>query len=64
AAVPTPTPSSRTIAEWTAVQRDVEGAGRALEANPRSAPAAEAPHPVSEIETKARAAAQPARPER
>ena len=64
ASVPQPTPSSRSMASWSQVETDVEGAGKDVEANPRSAPATQAPEHVNEFEAKARKAAEQPRPER
>jgi hypothetical protein len=64
ASVPQPTPSTRSDASWSQVQSAVEGAGAALEANPRAAPAKDAPAAAGAFEAAARRDAESQRPER
>jgi hypothetical protein len=62
--VPQATPSSNTPEQWSALEGEVESAGAALNASPRSATADQAPAVTGEFETKARKEVDAARPER
>jgi hypothetical protein len=62
-AVPEETKSALPDAEWARIETELRGAGAALAANPRSAPAS-ATTASGEFETQARREAEAPRPER
>jgi hypothetical protein len=58
AAIPDPTPPSKSQNEWDAIEKDAKGVGAEIAANPRSGPTVMTPAEIEAFEAAARQAAE------